>query len=166
MRLVFKVSGTSIVEVRQGNKYVSYSAENVALFDWIRENHDLLEFQDGIKIPVDQMVSIICDKLHVHENEVTVTNTWHHFEGDSNRFLLFGEVEFTIEGCQLNGNAIDLTDEMYEVFDDVFNSNGCFYDKSTLEKNYDGDLNVLVFWNDEATQCLGAIAESRGERKK
>jgi hypothetical protein len=55
---------------------------------------------------------------------------------------------------------------MYEVFDDVFNSNGCFYDKSTLEKNYDGDLNVLVFWNDEATQCLGAIAESRGERKK
>ena len=55
---------------------------------------------------------------------------------------------------------------MYEVFDDVFNSNGCFYDKSALEKNYDGDLEVLVFWNDEATQCLGAIAESRGERKK
>lgn len=32
MRLVFKVSGTPIIEVRQGNKYVSYSAENVALY--------------------------------------------------------------------------------------------------------------------------------------
>lgn len=74
MRLVFKVSGAPIIEVRQGNKYVSYSAGNVALFDWIKENHDLLEFQDGIKISVDQMVSIICDKLHVHEDEVNVTN--------------------------------------------------------------------------------------------
>lgn len=81
MRLVFKVSGAPIIEVRQGNRNVSYSAENIALFDWIGENHDLLEFQDGIKIPVDQMVSIICDKLHVHKNEVNVTNTWHHFEG-------------------------------------------------------------------------------------
>lgn len=80
--------------------------------------------------------------------------------------MLFGEVEFTIEGCQLNGNAIDSTGEMYEVFDDVFNSNSCFYGKSALEKNYDGDLEVLVFWNDEATRCLDAIAESRGERKK
>ena len=40
MRLVFKVSGAPVIEVRQGNKYVSYSAENVALFDWIRENQD------------------------------------------------------------------------------------------------------------------------------
>lgn len=66
----------------------------------------------------------------------------------------------------MNGNTFDVTDEMYEVFDEVFNYNDCFYDKFALEKGSNGDLDFYVFWNDDGTQCLGAITESRGERKK
>lgn len=165
MRLVFKVSGAPIIEVRQGNKYVSYSAENVALFEQLRENYDLLEFKDDVKIPVEQLVSVICDKLHVCRDEINVTNTWRHFEGDHTRFLLFGEVEFTLEGTQPKRNIIDVTDEMYDIFDEVFNDNGCFYDKSGLEQHYHNDLDFLVLWDDDVTKCLGCITESRKQER-
>lgn len=55
---------------------------------------------------------------------------------------------------------------MYEVFDEVFNYNDCFYDKFGLEKGCNADLDFYVFWNDDATQCLGAITESRKENGK
>lgn len=166
MRLVFKVDGAPRIEARSWGKVITYNGENAGLFDWIQSNCDLLEFRGNIKIPVARLVSFICDKLHVRKDMVEVTNTWYNFTGTHDSFLLIGEIDFEVEGRQLNGNTFDVTDEMYEVFDEVFNYNDCFYDKFGLEKGSNGDLDFYVFWNDDATQCLGAITESRGERKK
>ena len=166
MRLVFKVDGAPMIEARNGGNVITCNGENASLYDQIQENYDLLEFRGNIKIPVAQLVSVICDKLHVRRDMVEVTNTWYNFTGTHDKFLLFGEIDFQIEGCQLNGNIFDVTDEMYEVFDEVFNNNDCFYDKFRLEKGCSGDLDFYVFWQDEATQCLCAITESRGESKK
>lgn len=49
MRLVFKVDGAPMIEARRGGKVVTYNGENAALFEWIQENYDLLEFRGTSK---------------------------------------------------------------------------------------------------------------------
>lgn len=94
MRLVFKVDGAPMIEARRGGKVVTYNGENAALFDWIQENYDLLEFRGNIKIPVAQLVSVICEKLYVRKDMVEVTNTWYNFTGNMRVFYYLVKLTF------------------------------------------------------------------------
>ena len=79
-------------------KIITYNGENAELFEWIQANYDLLEFRGNIKIPVAQLVSVICDKLYVRKDMVEVANTWYNFTGTHDGFLLIGEIDFKVEG--------------------------------------------------------------------
>ena len=161
MKLKVKVVGAPQIEVRVGNKVVSYSYENAGLFDELRENYDLLEFVGDIEFPTAELESLIANKLNIHSGDIQIVDVTWSIKGDSNEFLLYGEIEFEATHVRLGKHEIDVSDDLYGIFDDVFNANNCFYDKSKLEHRFDG-WDFYIYWNDDVVQCFGSILEFGG----
>lgn len=161
MKLKVKVVGAPQVEVRQGNKVMPYTYENVTLFDEIKENYDLLEFVGNIEFPTAELESLIANKLNIRSGNIQIIDVNWNIKGDNNEFLLYGEIEFEAAHVRLGKHVIDVSDDLYAIFDEVFNTNDCFYDKSKLERRYE-DISFYIYWNDDVVQCFGAILEFGG----
>ena len=161
MKLKVKVVGAPQVEVRVGNKEVPYNYENAGLFDELRENYDLLEFVGNIEFPTAEMESLITNKLNIRSGDIQIVDVTWNVKGDSNEFLLYGEIEFEATHVRLGKHVIDVSEDLYPIFDDVFNANDCFYDKSKLERRFEG-WDFYIYWNDDVVQCFGAILEFGG----
>lgn len=164
MKLKVKVVGAPQVEVHRNNKAVSIH-DDLQLIEEIEQNYDLLEFVGNIKFPTDQLQSLIEDKLYIRDNRLEIVDVTYSVKGDSNEFLLYGEIEFNAPNVSLGAHVIDVSEELYNIFDDVFNTPVGVYDKSKMEQKfvekYD-NLTFYVFWNDDVVQCFGAILEFGG----
>lgn len=161
MKLKLKVVGAPQVEVRQGNKVMPYTYENATFFDELNENYDLLEFVGNIEFPTAELESLIANKLNIRSGDIQIVDVTWNIKGDSNEFILYGEIEFEATHVRLGKHVIDVSDDLYGIFDDVFNANNCFYDKSKLERRYE-DISFYIYWNDDVVQCFGAILEFGG----
>lgn len=164
MKLKVKVVGAPQVEVYRNHKAVSRH-DDLQLIEEIEQNYDLLEFVGNIKFPTGQLQSLIEDKLCIRDNRLEIVDVTYSVKGDSNEFLLYGEIEFNAPYISLGAHTIDVSEELYNIFDDVFNTPTGVYDKSKMEQyfkeKYD-NLTFYVYWNDDVVQCFGAILEFGG----
>lgn len=164
MKLKVKVVGAPKVEVYRNNKPVTIH-DDPKLIEEIEQNYDLLEFVGNIKFPTDQPQSLIEDKLWIRDDRLEIVDVTYSVKGDSNEFLLYGEIEFNVPNVRLGTHTFDVSEELYNIFDDVFNTPTGVYDKSRMEQKFNekyDNLKFYVFWDDEIVQCFGAILDFGG----
>lgn len=164
MKLKVKVVGAPYVEVHRSNKGLTIH-DDPQLIEEVEQSYDLLEFVGDIKFPTEQLQSLIEDKLWIRDNRLEIVDVTYSVKGDSNEFLLYGEIEFNVPHVSLGAHTIDVSEELYNIFDDVFNTPTGVYDKSKLEQKFKekyDDLTFYVFWDDYVVQCFGAILEFGG----
>ena len=164
MKLKVKVVGAPHVEVHRGNKGLTIH-DDPQLIEEVEQSYDLLEFVGDIKFPTEQLQSLIEDKLWIRDNRLEIVDVTYSVKGDSNEFLLYGEIEFNAPNVRLGTHTFDVSEELYNIFDDVFNTPTGVYDKSKMEQKFKekyDNLTFYVFWNDDVVQCFGAILEFGG----
>lgn len=164
MKLKVKVVGAPRVEVHRNNKAVSVH-DDPQLIEEVEQSYDLLEFVGNIKFPTDQLQSLIEDKLWIQDDRLEIVDVTYSVKGDSNEFLLYGEIEFNVPNVRLGAHTFDVSEELYNIFDDVFNIPDGFYDKSKMEQKFKAkydNLTFYVFWDDDVVQCFGAILDFGG----